>query len=76
MATFKDMIEQNLKEMSLQDITTVTLNTDILKHNFEVIIEILRKLGLEKDENAEKIKENSLILLDLKERMEKLEKQQ
>jgi len=69
-------IQEKLQELSVHEITTITLNTDVLKHNFEVLIEILRKLSLKTDANTGSIEGTNKEIRDLRERLERLENKQ
>jgi hypothetical protein len=66
-------IQEQLKHLTLNEITTVTLNTDALKHNFEVLIDILKELSLKFNASAGVASGQSQLLKDLQERLEKLE---
>lgn len=62
--------------MSLDDITTVKLNTDVLKHNFEIIIEILKGLAFKVHGNMENSNMNTELLKDLMKQITVVEKKQ
>jgi hypothetical protein len=69
-------INEKLKELSVNEITTITLNTDVLKHNFEIVIDILKKLSVKTEHNTGDIHDSKSEVKDLTERLEKLEKKQ
>lgn len=69
-------LQENLQKIELDNITSVTLNTDVLRTNFEAIVTILKGLSKKVDTaqsgSSDALKENK----DLRERLEKLEDKQ
>lgn len=69
-------IEQNIEKIVLENITSVTLNTDVLKVNFEAIVTILKGLVKKVNQGNEDSEKTSKDVRDLKDRLEKLEEKQ
>lgn len=69
-------IEESLEKIVLENITSVTLNTDVLKINFEAIVSILKGLVKKVNQGNDDSEKTSKDVRDLKDRLEKLEEKQ
>jgi len=69
-------LEANLEKIVLENITSVTLNTDVLRVNFEAIVTILKGLTKRMDQGQNSANQTSKDIKDLQERLEKLEDKQ
>lgn len=69
-------IQENLSKIVLDNITSVTLNTDILKINFEAIVTILKGLAKKVNQGHEDSDKTSKDVKELQDRLEKLEHKQ
>jgi len=69
-------IQENIEKIVLENITSVTLNTEVLKVNFEAIVTILKGLSKRFDQGHEDANKTSKEVKDLRERLERLEDKQ
>ena len=69
-------LQENLERISLDNITSVTLNTDALKENFTAIVEILKGLVKKVDNNQNNSDRTDKDIKDLRDRLEKLDDRQ
>jgi len=69
-------LQANLERISLDNITSVTLNTDALKENFTAIVEILKGLVKRMDASQGSSDQANKDIQDLKDKLEKLDDRQ
>jgi chromosome segregation ATPase len=66
-------LQENIEKIVLENITSVTLNTEVLKVNFEAIVSILKGLSKRMDQSQDSANQTDK---DLRSRLEKLEDKQ
>jgi len=69
-------LQENLSRITLDNITSVSLNTDALKDNFEAIVNILKGLVKRADAGQNNADKTNGAIKDLTDRLEKLEDKQ
>jgi len=69
-------LQANLERISLDNITSVTLNTDALKENFTAIVDILKGLVKRMDASQGSSDKANKDIKDLRDRLEKLDDRQ
>jgi len=69
-------LKDNLDKIALDNITSVTLNTDALKVNFEAIVTILKGLVKRADIDKDSADQTNQEVKDLKEKLQQLEDKQ
>ncbi len=69
-------LQENLSKITLDNITSVSLNTDALRENFEAIVTILKGLVKRVDGNQVDKDRTNQNIKDLTDRVEKLEDKQ
>jgi len=69
-------LQENLERISLDNITSVTLNTDALRENFTAIVDILKGLVKRVDNNQGHSDQANKDIKDLRDRIEKLDDRQ
>jgi DNA repair exonuclease SbcCD ATPase subunit len=72
---FSDLHE-NIQKIVLENITSVTLNTEVLKINFEAIVSILKGLTKKVDQGSSNMSQTNKDMKELREKLEKLEDKQ
>jgi len=69
-------LQENIQKIVLENITSVTLNTEVLKVNFEAIVSILKGLVKRMDQNQDGANQTEKYIKDLRFRLDKLEDKQ
>jgi len=69
-------IHENIEKIVLENITSVTLNTEVLKVNFEAIVSILKGLAKRMDQSQDANNQAGKDIKNLQDRLEKLEDKQ
>jgi len=69
-------LQENLERISLDNITSVTLNTDTLRENFTAIVDILKGLVKRMDASQGSSDKANSDIKDLRDRLEKLDDRQ
>jgi len=69
-------LQENLSKITLDNITSISLNTDALKDNFEAIVNILRGLVKRADAGQHNADKTNGAIKDLTDRLERLEDKQ